>query len=114
MKLSTFNHLMLVLVAGMLAGCGHLRRPPKAQPVMKVAPLFVGTVKLVNEEEHFVLIDSGASPSPAPGSVLTTEAPDGHQPAELKAGEIRRRPFAIADVVKGTPRVGERVYQQPR
>ena len=93
-------------------GCAQLRKkkmpPPAHQPA-----LLVGTVKLVNEADKFVLIDSGTYPSPAPGAVLKTEATEG-EPAELKAGEIRRRPFAIADVVKGTPRVGERVYQQPR
>ena len=105
--------VFILLLAPQLSACALLRPHPKKtkrQPEAK--PFFVGTITVVNEDGHFVLIDSGASPGPAPGAVLKSRAPAGES-GELKVGEIRRRPFAIADVVKGTPRVGDQVFQQP-
>ena len=101
------------LLAAQISGCTLLRpRPRKATRAPVAKPLFVGTITLVNEDGHFVLIDSGMSPGPMPGAVLKSGTPAGES-GELKAGEVRRRPFAIADVVKGTPQVGDRVFQQP-
>ena len=102
-----------MLLAVHVAGCGLLRphpKKPKQRPAAK--PLLVGTITLVNDDGHFVLIDSGASPGPMPGAVLKSRTAAGES-GELKAGDVRRRPFAIADVVKGTPRVGDQVFQQP-
>ena len=101
-----------LLLAGPLSGCALL--PPRAKknarpPVAK--PQLVGTIRLVNDDGHFVLIDSGASPGPLPGAVLHCRTADAES-GELKAGDVRRRPFAIADVVKGTPHVGDQVFQQ--
>ncbi len=109
-----FRHgVFALLLAAQISGCALLRpRPKKATPAPVVKPLFVGTIMLVNDGGHFVLIDSGMSPGPLPGAVLKSRAPAGES-GELKAGDVRRRPFTIADVVKGTPRVGDRVFQQP-
>lgn len=101
------------LIAAQLSGCALLRpRPKKAIRVPVAKPLLVGTITLVNEDGHFVLIDSGMSPGPMPGAVLKSSTSAGES-GELKAGEVRRRPFAIADVIKGTPQVGDQVFQQP-
>ena len=75
-------------------------------------PLLVGSITLVNTDGNFVLIDGGATPGPLPGAVLKTRTAAGES-GELKAGDVRRRPFAIADIVKGTPQVGDQVFQQP-
>ena len=105
--------LLAVLLAAQVSGCALLRsRPKKAVRATPARPLLVGTVRLVNDDGHFVLIDSGLSPGPLPGAVLICRAASG-ETGEVKAGEIRRRPFAIADVVKGTPQVGDQVFQQP-
>ena len=105
--------LFALLVAAQISGCALLRpRPKKATLATHPTPLLVGTIKLVNDDGHFVLIDSGTSPGPLPGAVLKCRAASG-ETGELKAGEVRRRPFAIADVVKGTPQVGDQVFQQP-
>lgn len=107
--------LVAVLLLTQLSACAlsRRRRPSKkAAPQSPPAPQLVGTVTLVNEEQHFVLIDSTTSPSPLPNAVLRTRGAAG-ETAELKAGAIRRRPFAIADVVKGAPKVGDQVFQQP-
>ena len=105
--------LFALLLAAQISGCAMFRpRPKKATLATHAKPLLVGTIKLVNDDGHFALIDSGTSPGPLPGTVLTCRAASG-ETGELKAGEVRRRPFAIADVVKGTPQVGDQVFQQP-
>ena len=102
-----------LLLATQISGCALLRpRPKKATRAPVAKPLFVGTITVVNEDGHFALIDSGASPGPMPGAVLKSRTSAGES-GELKVGEIRHRPFAIADVVKGTPHVGDQVFQQP-
>ncbi len=102
-----------LLLATQFSACALLRpRPKKNQRRPEAKPFFVGTITVVNEDGHFVLIDSGMSPGPAPGAVLKSRTPAGES-GELKVGEIRRRPFAIADVVKGTPHTGDQVFQQP-
>ena len=106
--------IFAMLLAVQFSGCALVRsRPKKAIPVAPAKPQFVGTVSLVNDGGHFVLIDSGTSPGPLPGAVLKCRAASGGETGELKAGEVRRRPFAIADVVKGTPQAGDQVFQQP-
>ena len=108
------HFIFAVLLAVQFSGCALVRsRPKKAIPVAPAKPQFVGTVSLVNDGGHFVLIDSGTSPGPLPGAVLKCRAASGGETGELKAGEVRRRPFAIADVVKGTPQAGDQVFQQP-
>lgn len=105
--------IFALLLAAQLSGCALWRPRPKKAIRMPVAkPLFVGTITLVNEGGHFVLIDSGMSPGPMPGAVLKSRTAAGES-GELKAGEVRRRPFAIADVVKGAPQIGDQVFQQP-
>ncbi len=105
--------LFALLLATQFSACALLRpRPKKAKRQPEAQPFFVGTITVVNEDGHFVLIDSGASPGPMPGAVLKSRTPAGES-GELKVGEIRRRPFAIADVLKGTPHVGDQVFQQP-
>jgi len=96
-----------------LVGCGLLPRQKTAQPAGPPAPLLIGTITLVNTAQHFVLIDSTNSPGPPPDVTLQAHAPDGPV-AELKSSAIRRRPFSIADIVKGTPKVGDQVFQPPR
>jgi hypothetical protein len=107
-----FRLVFAVLIGAQISGCALLRRHPKKKPEKPAAPLLVGTITLVNDDGHFVLIDSGMSPSPAPGAVLKCRTAGGES-GELKAGAIRKRPFAIADVVKGTPHVGDQVFQEP-
>jgi hypothetical protein len=100
-----------------LTGCGLLgkrarekRKAREAAAVRPAVPLRIGTITLVNEEEQFVLIDNGNSPTPPTGTALksfTGTAESG----VLSVGSVRRTPFVIADIVKGTPRKGDVVFQ---
>lgn len=108
-----FSLALLWVVVG-LTGCSAVRfwwpkgkKPPRA--VAKVSQ-FVGTVTLVSEEPSFVLIDNGALPPPSAGTVLTIENPGG-VPVEMKVTRIQKPPFVVADIVKGTPTKGDRVFR---
>ena len=74
-------------------------------------PRLVGTVTLVDEPGRFVLIDGGFLPSPSADSTLRTFTGT-VESGVVKVGAIRRRPFLIADIVKGAPRKGDQVFQQ--
>ena len=74
------------------------------------APRIVGTIALVNAEGRFALVDSGMFPTPESGAVLRAFTGD-MESAELRASEVRKRPFVIADIVRGLPRKGDRVVQ---
>ena len=75
------------------------------------APRTVGTITLVNPDGKFVLVDSGMFPTPENGTTLRAFTGDAES-AELRASDVRRRPFVIADIVHGLPRKGDRVMQQ--
>ena len=70
----------------------------------------MGTVVLVSDEPSFVLIDNGSLPPPAVGTVLAINY-QGNARVELKVTSIRKPPFVVADIVKGTPKKGDRVFQ---
>ncbi len=95
-----------------LPGCAVLRaRPWKRKSHETVRGLqLVGTVALVNEDDSFVLIDNGSLPSPAAGTVLKCN-PSGATPAEVRVTQIHKPPFVIADIVKGSPKKGDQVFQ---
>ena len=115
MTLRLIHCLLLVLALG-LPGCAHhgQKRPPKAQAARpsKTVPVMVGTVSLVNEEQKFVMIDSGSGASPTPGVGLKIEGPVGATPVELLAGDVHHRPFTVADIVSGVPKVGDKVFEE--
>ena len=68
----------------------------------------LGRIVLVNNSQEFVLIDSGTAPVPEPGTRLRAYA-NGELSAELSVSVHQQRPFLIADIVSGTPRVSDMV-----
>lgn len=83
------------------------KRPPQAAVVR---PQFVGTITLVNEAAHFVLIDVGNSSVPPAGTAL--KATSGEiETGVVIVGDVRKRPFAVADIVRGAPKKGDRLFQ---
>jgi hypothetical protein len=107
--------LFAVLLVG-LPGCVSLKklwpfkpRPPKGERTHP-APERVGVIVLVNEEQHFVLIDTTTGVIPTAGTALKAQR-DGADAAVLHAGEVQRRPFVIADIVTGQPSRGDVVFR---
>jgi hypothetical protein len=115
-----FRSIVHLFVAGALcvslSGCGLLgkrsraRKERDAAAAHRAEPLRIGTIALVNEEEQFVLIDNGNSPTPPTGTALKSFT-GAAESAVLSVGSVRRTPFVIADIVKGTPRKGDTVFQ---
>lgn len=101
--------LLSVIVVSSLAltGCGSRDKRRRADAAPR--PQFVGTITLVNETERFVLIDGGFAVLPEEVELrsFTGEIESGL----LKPTAVRRRPFIIADIVSGSPKKGDRVFQ---
>lgn len=85
-----------------------LFHPKKATP-RALVPLWIGTVSLVDMENGFVLVDSNAFYAVIPGKELRCLAKD-RETAKIRISAERNPPFFIADILSGTPRVGDRVY----
>jgi len=74
------------------------------------APRRVGTVTLVNDADHFVLIDTATAAAPAAGTALKTFTGDAES-GVVTVGSVSRRPFVVADIVSGAPRKGDAVFE---
>jgi hypothetical protein len=109
--------LLLAIVCAQ-PGCAGMKKRAETRKKDKAAaernrvkePRLIGVVKLVNIDGGFVLIDSGTNPAPNSEGALKCKT-GGVESAELRVSEIRRHPFVIADIVKGTPVKGDLVYQ---
>jgi len=96
----------------MASGFGVLGKVfPKKKPAAPKAEAIrlIGTVRLVNTEEKFILIDAVIYQAIA-GETLITLA-DQRQTATLQLSPLRNPPFLIADIASGTPAVGQKVYK---
>jgi hypothetical protein len=104
---------LLVVVVFLLPGCGALgrlvpwkKKPPKA--TLKIDQM-MGTVAMVDLDSAFVLIDNGTLPGAMAGTILKIHSAG--VPVELRVTQIRKPPYVVADIVKGTPKKGDAVYQ---
>jgi hypothetical protein len=97
-------------VAALLCTTGCATKP-KPSPTRTLEPRFLGTVALVNEKLGFALLDVGTLYLPAEGVALKTFSPTGAETGVLAVSKERRPPFVVADVVKGTPQKGDRVFE---
>ncbi|HEY8900749.1 MAG TPA: hypothetical protein VIM61_10090 [Chthoniobacterales bacterium] len=94
---------------GFFARMWHRVFPRKQKPPIAAPPQWVGTIKLVNERDGYVLIDAINAPTLAPGETLNAVGND-HESGVLRTTADKNPPFFIADLVSGKPRVGDRVY----
>ena len=107
--------LVAMSVSGLSCATFKKRKPEphaEAQPavVVRERPLRVGTVTLVNEAEHFVLIDTELAALPAIGTALKSFTGDASS-GVVTVGDVNRRPFIVADIVQGAPKKGDGVFQ---
>jgi len=101
-----------LLVIASLSGCAFWKSPGKKEAAKKMATeSFLGTVSMVNEDGRFVLVDFGGFAAPVPGAELQARRA-GETVATLKAGGEIRRPFAAADIMEGTPQVGDDIWSK--
>lgn len=80
-------------------------KPPTAQPVQ-----LIGTIRQVNLDNQFVLIDTISNFSAAPGEVFVTLSQQ-TQTATLRMSSLKSPPFLIADITEGKPTPGDRVFR---
>ena len=69
----------------------------------------IGTVHMVDHAHDFLLIRSSRNTSIQYGTPLISQRPNGRQSAELKLSPERKGAFLVADIVKGSPDVGDQV-----
>ena len=87
------------------------RKPKDPTPVERAkVPERVGQIVLLNEEARFVLVDLDAAALPEAGTALKVVR-DGVEVGILALGDVRRRPFIVADIVKGEPQKGDLVFR---
>jgi hypothetical protein len=106
MKLRFFAALIFFAAVCVLAcGCAHQQ---KKMP----APLHrqLGVIVLVNEDERFVLIDTGMEVEPQPGQALKSFT-DGQESGVLTVSPERKAQFVTADIVQGAPQKGDTVVE---
>lgn len=68
----------------------------------------LGKIASTNEEAGFVLVDIGTAPAPEAGAQLEAFGENGRT-SDLSVSTFQRRPFLIADIRQGRPRVGDSV-----
>lgn len=103
--LSAFALCALACLTG--AGCSLFKKdkPGEDAPLT----LVIGTVRMVNPEQEYVLIRCEQLYNLAPGTEVTAVSPQG-QAARLKLTPERKGWFWTADIVEGRPETGNLVY----
>jgi hypothetical protein len=107
-RISRFTALSLTIVSILPACAWHRKKHPQSLP--PAGPRRVGTVAVVKEDLHFVLVDVGSLYIPTPGTALKTFS-GGVETGIIAVNPERQRPFIAADIVKGQPKVGDEVQE---
>jgi len=95
-----------------ITGCAsHKGAPAHREAAVVPGPRRVGTVALVNDDKHFVLVDVGSLYTPAAGTALKSFSAGGAETGILAVDAEKQRPFIVADIVKGEPKVGDQVEE---
>jgi hypothetical protein len=111
--------LCIVLVLGtpgcaLLGNAGNLFKSKKKKDNTRVeratVPERVGEIVLLNEDAKFVLVDLDRGNPPDSGTALKVMR-QGVEVGVLALGDVRRRPFIVADIVRGNPQKGDVVYR---
>ncbi|CAN5795997.1 hypothetical protein BH09VER1_BH09VER1_19530 [soil metagenome] len=84
--------------------------PHKAKPPAAQAPQLIGTIKMVNKEDKFVLIDGASFQGTAPGDALVCIT-NQKETANLRMSTLKNPPFLIADITNGNPSPGDKVFK---
>lgn len=110
---------LFLICVGALPACALLPKGSKAQARAAAAraseeshrrPLLVGQVAMVNAEDGFVLVDAATVTTVRAGTIWRTYTGTAVS-AELRATEVRRRPWVVADIVSGIPQKNDTVMQ---
>lgn len=88
------------------------KKKKKDEPRVERAtvPERVGEIVLLNQEAKFVLVDLNTGNVPPSGTALKVMR-HGTEVGILALGDVRRRPFIVADIVSGEAQRGDVVYR---
>jgi hypothetical protein len=95
-------------------GCA-ISKSTKTQPTKKTAPpvaapiQWAGEIRMVNEADRFVLIESTSGLPVIPGEKYHAVL-KGRETAVLQMTALKNPPFLIADILRGNPTVGDKIY----
>ena len=93
-----------------LSGCAFHKHKQPAAAVIPLGPQRVGTIALVNPDLSFVLVDVGSLYTPPAGTALKSFS-GGTETGTLSVDPEKHRPFIVADIIKGVPKVGDEVRE---
>ena len=94
----------------LICGCAIGRHHQPVAPAAPTGPQRVGTIALVNEDLSYVLVDVGSLYSPQAGTALKSFS-GGAETAILAVDPEKQRPFIVADIIRGNPKVGDEVRE---
>lgn len=87
----------------------HILPKKKSQPPPAILPQWVGIIRMVNTAERFVLLESNSISTIMPGETYVAVSKK-NETASLRMTSLKNPPFVIADIMSGTPSVGEKIY----
>jgi hypothetical protein len=101
------QNLLLAAICLGLAACATNRPQVPEAPIKAPAPAprVIGVISLINEELGFALVQT--TETPEIGTPLQARSKDGRETAVLRVSAAQKRPFLIADILKGKAHVGE-------
>jgi hypothetical protein len=106
--------IALVFGASGCAAVASLFKSKKKKDTTRVeratVPERVGEIVLLNEDARFALIDLDTGNPPEAGTALKVMR-QGVEVGVLALGDVRKRPFIVADIVSGEPKKGDVVYR---
>jgi hypothetical protein len=108
---------MSILVVGLATGCATTSQPQPdpataaepAETVTMTVPVGPdeGRVTVADLEHGFVVLDYGAQPVPAIGTIVTVYRGEDARIGEVKLTEPRQGRLISADILDGEPQVGD-------
>jgi hypothetical protein len=85
-------------------------QPTKKTAAPVAAPIqWAGEIRMVNEADRFVLIESTSGSAVIPGEKYHAVL-KGRETAVLQMTALKNPPFLIADILRGNPTVGDKIY----
>ncbi len=83
--------------------------PKKKKPPAALPPTKIGKIAMIDQENHFVLIDAETTGGALAGTPLICIAND-RETGNLRLSNLKSNPFLVADIIGGNPAKGDTVY----
>ncbi len=114
--LKYYSHLPLglaLMAAMILSGCNAIQSDDYTYKPAPVTPKKLGNVDFVDMTETFVLVRMNYGYTVEVGTKMYAISSEGKVSALLQRHPDEKKPFAVADILKGNPQVGDSVMVYP-